>query len=275
MMMEKQNQYAYSLCIQLTMPEEPYEADFHKTLKLLQEKGFYGVELNITDFSRITPQRLRSMLEAYNLKLTMIASGGYAQKHQLSISHPMEDSRIKSVEALKMMLEFASDIDAGVICGFMKGGAAGDSQICGQQLKRSLSDLNSSGVLKKNSLYLEATNHYEALLVNTLDDGYSFVRQMDGQIGILPDTYHMNIEESNMIAALIQYQHLYQNIHISDNNRYYPGFGSISFVDLFRVMKSIGYEGTISIEGRNKGSLREDISKSSDYLYAVSKQLSM
>ena len=75
-----------------------------------------------------------------------------------------------------------------------------------------------------------------------------------------------NIEEKDIYAPLQKHQRLYHNIHLSDNNRYYPGFGSIDFPGIVRFLKTIGYEGTITIEGRNYGTISEDIKHSAHYL---------
>ena len=261
-----QKQYAYPLCIQLTIGESVYDPEFISLLELLQAHGFYGVELNFIDFENLPPYELKSLLERYDLRLTMAASGAYAKLHSLSLSHEKEAVRFASTEALKKMIDFASVIDAGVICGLIKGDKMGEPDICRVQMEKTIEELKTSGYLDKAPVYIEATNHYEALLANTLADAASFAVNANGPLWILPDTYHMNIEEKDIYAPLQKHQGLYHNIHLSDNNRYYPGFGSIDFPGIVRFLKTIGYEGTITIEGRNYGTISEDIKHSAHYL---------
>ena len=55
--------YGFPLCIQLVPPDDIYgDKEFADTLELLKEKGFYGVELNITDFQGIDPEKLKVFL---------------------------------------------------------------------------------------------------------------------------------------------------------------------------------------------------------------------
>ena len=105
----------------------------------------------------------------------MVASGAYAKRHGLSISHEDESIRIQSVKALSQMIDFAGAIDAGVVCGFIKGDGNGNPDICRSQIKKSLKELNAGGYFHKAPVYIEATNHYEALLANTLEDAASFI----------------------------------------------------------------------------------------------------
>ena len=258
--------YLYPLCIQLPAPCGDEDAAFRETLALLQARGFYGVELNLLDFSAAAAEETAALLARYGLRLTMVASGARAKRDGLSLSSADEALRRKSVQALEEMLGFAALLGAGVICGFLKGGPSGERAACAAQLERSLRELAAAGALEKAPLYLEATNHYEALLVNTLAEGAAFAAAAGGPLHILPDTYHMNIEECSPPGALAAHAALYRNVHISDNNRYFPGFGAIDFGAVLRCLQGLGYRGTVTIEGRCRGTLAQDIAFSCDYL---------
>ena len=63
-----------------------------------------------------------------------------------------------------------------------------------------------------------------------------------------------------------QHQSLYQNLHISDNNRFFPGLGAIDFHAVLRLLQGLRYQGTITIEGRVRANWADDVSFSCDYL---------
>ncbi len=259
--------YGFPLCIQLSVPLALDDKRFAQILELLADEGFYGVELNITDFRVWTPERLRPLLERYSLKMTMLASGAYAREHYLSLGSRNEQLRRESVnEFCQTMLPFAGEMNCGIICGFIKG----SDDACVSQLQRSVEDISSYADSSVVPLYLEATNHYDSPLLCTLDEAAALAGP---RWNILPDTYHMNIEECSMSAPLAKYSGRYENLHISDNNRYFPGFGAIDFFPLLQMLKATGYRGTISIEGRTHGLLSEDIQKSCRYLAAVAARL--
>ena len=229
--------------------------------------------MNLLDFSQAYAGRLKETLEHFGLRLTMIASGAFANRNGLSLSSPDQDVRAKSVQALGGMLDCAAGFGAGVICGFIKGGPSGDKTVASRQLRASLEELDRLGKTAAAPLYLEATNHYEALLVNTLEEGAALTAGLSHPVYILPDTYHMNIEETSTTAALTQYAGHYHNLHVSDNNRYFPGIGAIDFAGIMRQLKGLGYDGTITIEGRVLKSLAEDTVFSAGYLAGIGAQL--
>ena len=255
--------YAFPLCIQLTLPEDMNDVSFRSTLEQLERLGFYGVELNVTDFNATDPVRLKALLGEHGLTMTMLASGAYAKRRDLSLSAPDEATRRRSVAALcDVLMPFARAMDCGIICGFIKGGADGKEA----QLAKTIDEI-SGGEDAHVPVYLEATNHYESAVVNWLEEGARLIRP---PFRLLPDTYHMNIEESDISAGLAAHKGLYDNLHISDSNRCFPGFGHIDFPGLFRLLKALDYGGTMAIEGRCRRSLAEDIELSCAYLRAIS-----
>ena len=271
-----ENSYTFPLCIQLTVPDDLFnDTEFRTTLQTLQKHRFYGVELNLTDFQSRRPQELQNFLAEFGLKLTMVATGVYANRNGLSLSSADETLRRKSVQELRKIIDFAAQAEAGVICGYIKGGPNEDRSRAVAQMKKSLQELAEAGSLEAGNLYLEATNHYEATVVNTLAEGAEFASSVDNRIQILPDTYHMNIEESSMPAAINAHQRFFRNFHISDNNRYFPGFGSIDFFSVLSLLKSINYDGTISVEGRCRKDLTEDIAATAEYIRNTSSRLAL
>jgi len=255
------NHFAFPLHIQL--PYMPFDADFEDVLRLLRAEGFAGVELNLLSFD--DPEGLRRLLSKHGLRLSMVASGAYAKQNGLSLSAPDDSVREAAIAAVRQMLSFAEALGAGVICGFMKGGA-GQDENAAVRMTKSLNALPDTDA----PLYIEATNHYEATLANTLAEGVALIAGKNANLRILPDTYHMNIEESGMEQALLHHAGRYQNLHLSDNNRYFPGFGALDFRALYRFLRAMNYNGATAIEGRPRHGLREDIVASARYLAACS-----
>lgn len=267
------NKYGFPLCLQLTPPENFMEnKDFCAILEKLASLSFYGVELNLTDFDNMQPKDLEQFLAKYDLRLTVIATGVYAKTNGLYLSSTDESIRQKAVASVAKIEKFAKPLGATVVFGYMKGGVGGDLVAESAQLQRSIDELKKPADVRPN-LCLEAINHYETGLVTTLDEGAAYFGEDRGNFTLLPDTYHMNIEEKNMWATMIKYRDYYNNIHVSDNNRYYPGFGAIDFFTVLGILKGMDYQGTIAIEGRNVGTIIEDVEKSCDYLAQVARRL--
>lgn len=90
---------------------------------------------------------------------------------------------------------------------------------------------------------------------------------------ILPDSYHMAIEEKDMAYALLKNRSFFQQVHLSDNNRYFPGYGAINFFEFLCILKGMGYNGTIAVEGNICNSLQQDIAFTAAYLQNISKRM--
>jgi sugar phosphate isomerase/epimerase len=123
-------------------------------------------------------------------------------------------------------------------------------------------------------LLVEATNHYESSVANSLEDAAATIQDFrNPYLRILPDTYHMNIEERSMFGALIRFMDLYDSLHISDNNRLFPGLGGLDFLGLLRFLRDVGYAGGIAIEGNVRDSFEEDLGASMGLLRHMLLQL--
>ena len=76
-----------------------------------------------------------------------------------------------------------------------------------------------------------------------------YVKKVDApNIGVLLDTYHMNIEENSFREAILTAGDLLLGFHTGDNNRRCPGRGHINFDEIFAALSEIGYKGRIVAE---------------------------
>jgi len=259
--------YAFPLAIQTVLPATYRQKEFRQRLALLEEWGFSGVELNIVRPEAIDPPTLKALLAEYGLKMTMFASGATANTEGLSLSHLDERVWSASVERCRELLDFAALFGAGLIVGFFKGGLSADPDGARERFREAVKRLDAYARARKVPLLIEATNHYESSVANSLAETAGFVRGYDNPyLRILPDTYHMNIEERSTMGALVRFMDLYDSLHISDNNRLFPGLGAIDFPALLRFLKEVGYRGGIAIEGTVRHSFEEDLRASMSLL---------
>lgn len=260
--------HRYFLSIQTVLPDT-YREDrvFRDTLRALQQAGYDGVELNVRDPRTEDPIRLASFLSDFGLSLSMLATGLAARNNGLSLATMAEARRRESVQWTKEALAFASTIGAGVIAGFLKAAAGENTPSHRKQLERSVAEIAPEAQRRKTPFLVEAINRFESPLGNSLAE---VLELMGGSINpflqVLPDTWHMSIEESHMEASLIRFKDHFSSVHLSDNNRLFPGFGGLDFGKIIGVLDALGYSGRLAIEGNLKGSFIEDARKSADYL---------
>ena len=165
------------------------------------------------------------------------------------------------------MIDHWADRSASIIFGFMKGAAVENLTHARSQCRRSLDILVPHAQKRGVTLVLEATNRYETSVANSLADSVSLIEAYGGQsVEILPDTFHMNIEEADMLDSVENFLPHFSSFHISDNNRYFPGFGAISFEQIISHLSSLNYSGRFGIEGNIKDNLLDDLRGSLRYL---------
>ncbi len=96
-------------------------------------------------------------------------------------------------------------------------------------------------------LVLEPLNRYSTPYCATAKDAIALAQQVDS-LGILLDTFHMNIEEDLFKDAIQSSRKFLQHMHFADNNRKMPGFAHIDFSTIVKSLSEIGYQGYISFE---------------------------
>jgi D-psicose/D-tagatose/L-ribulose 3-epimerase len=265
----KKNRYPFPLAVQIVLPLDYREnALFKSELDLLQALGFEGVELNIAYPEKENITRIRRFLDQFELRPTMYATGLTAKTHGLSLSSADNAVWQKSLEASLTMIDFVAGTDTGIIVGFLKGGPSSDVQGPYERFAAALNQIAPHAERKQVRVVVEATNRYESAVANDLEATVDLVKPLGTDyVQILPDTFHMNIEEAQgPIAALKAWSGFYQSVHLSDNNRFFPGFGAIDFNSILSSLKEIGYQGSMAIEGNIRNSFKEDIQASAEYL---------
>ena len=258
----------FALGIQLTLPEGfAKDGGFADILSVLAENRFSELELNIVEPDRVDPADLAAYLQGFGFSLTRLATGAEAKRLGLSLSAEDAALRESSVARCADLIRYASRFPAEVIIGFLKGAPVGDSEAARARFRESLAGIVKALGRSPCPVLIEATNRRETPIANTMRDAAELILPFSGfGFLILGDTYHMRIEGEDIPDSLEHYLPLYHSFHISDDNRLFPGLGSIDFTPIIRKLRDIGYRGSLVIEGGNRGSLIADLRESIRYL---------
>ena len=92
---------------------------------------------------------------------------------------------------------------------------------------------------------LEPINRYESRYLNRIADNIRIIDAVaHPNAGLLPDTFHMSIEEADMGQALIQAGNRIAHVHLGDSNRLLPGCGLLNWHDIFGALARWGMTAT-------------------------------
>jgi D-psicose/D-tagatose/L-ribulose 3-epimerase len=98
-------------------------------------------------------------------------------------------------------------------------------------------------------LSLEVVNRYETNLVNTGRQALGFLDEIGrDNVFVHLDTYHMNIEESDLIQPVLDVDERLGYVHIGESHRGYLGTGTVDFDAFFRGLARVGYDGPVVFE---------------------------
>ena len=96
---------------------------------------------------------------------------------------------------------------------------------------------------------VEAVNRFEGCVINTAQEALDYVKDIDSpNIGVLLDTYHMNIEECSIGDAIRLVGDKLTSFHTGENNRMAPGRGHLDWDEIFGALADIHYTGRIVSE---------------------------
>ncbi|MDZ4765879.1 MAG: sugar phosphate isomerase/epimerase family protein [Chloroflexota bacterium] len=98
-------------------------------------------------------------------------------------------------------------------------------------------------------LGIEPLNRFETSFINTAAQGIEVVDRVD-HVGckLMLDTFHMNIEEKSLGAAIRAAGSRLVHFHACENDRGAPGSGNVTWDEVAGALKAVGYDGPIVIE---------------------------
>jgi D-psicose/D-tagatose/L-ribulose 3-epimerase len=95
-----------------------------------------------------------------------------------------------------------------------------------------------------------AHNRFENYIINTVDEGLAFIKQVEsGHCGLVLDVFHMNIEEDDLLGAIRSAKGHIGQFHATEPNRRIPFHNTrIDWKAIGRTLREIGYDSTVTME---------------------------
>ena len=117
------------------------------------------------------------------------------------------------------------------------------------------------------NIFIEPLNRYETNLVNTIEQAINLIKETaSDNLWLLIDTFHMNIEETNMAESILAAGPFIKHVHAADSNRWVPGNGHLDFKEILSALRKIQYDGFISAECLMKPSKENAYSQNIEFL---------
>lgn len=229
-----------------------FSGDLINGVKKAAEIGYNGVELNIRDVSDEKLDDFITITKSLHMDIVALGTGQSYLTDGWSILS--RDSLIRNnlSKRLQTHIDFCSKTGAKLILGGVFGKLEGTDDEKNRQKETAVDfvkRLAQYAAKYKVSIVIEPINRYETNFLNTVDQALQFIEKVGcSNVYVLPDTFHMNIEETDIPSSIKHGNEQIGHFHVADSNRLAAGKGHIDFKSILRTLEIIKYNGFISGE---------------------------
>ncbi len=228
-----------------------FEGGAVENIRLAARMGYRGVELAVRDGSLVDPAVLRRAAGDAGLDIPAIGTGQLWGEEGLSLSSEEEESRETAVARIHRHIDLAAELGSVVIIGLVRGVRPSrvEPEVAEAWMRDNLARLADYASKRGVRIAVEAINRYETDFVNSVEEALRLIDAVGSpSLGILLDTFHMNIEEPDICESIAKVGDRLFHFHVADSNRWYPGAGHIDFGAILAALEAQGYEGYVSGE---------------------------
>jgi sugar phosphate isomerase/epimerase len=218
------------------------KGDFQANIAKIAGWGYDGVELAIRDPKLLDPDELARVVTSHGLRVPAIGTGQAWNDEGLSYTDP---------DAAKSHIPLAARVGATIIIGLLRGMVKPgvDHAQAMDWLIEALQECCAAARPHGVRIALEPLNRYETSLIARVSEGLDLIAQIGADnMGLLLDTYHMNIEEPIIEDSIRAAGDRIFHFHVADSNRWYPGAGHLDFRSILDALLETDYQGYVSGE---------------------------
>ena len=238
-------------------------------IKKVKDLGFDLLEFGAPFLASLSDEKvLEFKEEAKKNNITLACSLGLSQQQDISCNNKSyQDNGLKLLCDTARAMKIAGISDcSGIIYAAWNGDKLNSVNEKPERWKRSVKVMQEAAqIFEDCNVYfnLEVVNRFESFMINTCEEAQMYIDDVDSDhLGIHLDTFHMNIEEDSMIEAIHSAKNRLRYFHIGENNRRFPGTGTMPWKIIFDSLKAANYNGPIAMEPflRAKGEVASAVS---------------
>jgi sugar phosphate isomerase/epimerase len=215
--------------------------------------GYDGVELALAMASDVNVLSIRRLLAQEGMRVSAVSTGRVYSEQRVSLTDPEEGVRRRAVEILRALIDVAAELGAprvniGRVRGVIHEGESFETTQA--RFFDGIGVCAEYAAARGLGIVLEPVNRYETNYVNSVvPDGIAVVRSLGRpNVRLMPDVFHMNIEDASIAGSLIAAGPLVGYVHLADSNRWAPGQGHTDFPAIIRALATIGYDDEVAVE---------------------------
>ena len=232
--------------------ESPFGDDRIHLVKHVADLGFDALEICVEDPTRVSAPTIREAAEEAGTGLSVCGAFGPDR----DVSHEDSERRQIGIDYLKFCVDLAAEIGSSNVVGPMYS-ATGKTRLLSEgqreqqrdRAARSLRDAGFYAAERGVGLAVEPLNRFETDFVNVVEQGLDLCERIGLEnVGLLLDTFHMNIEEKSIPDAVRAAGSRLFHFHACENDRGAPGSGHVEWEGVFSALRAVGFDGMVVIE---------------------------
>ncbi|MGF2949863.1 sugar phosphate isomerase/epimerase family protein [Microbacterium alcoholitolerans] len=227
-----------------------------------KQAGFDLIEFPLMDPFSFDVDAAKAALAEHGLAVS--ASLGLSEATDVTSSDPevVAAGEALLMRAVDVLADLGGTHFCGVIYSAMKKYMLPATAEGIESSRRAVARVADHAATRGVQVSLEVVNRYETNVLNTARQAVAHLAEIDRpNLGIHLDTYHMNIEESDMVAPVLDAAAHLRYVHIGESHRGYLGTGTVDFDGFFKALGRIGYDGPIVFESFSSAVVAEDLSR--------------
>lgn len=247
---------------------------FESCIPKAAQLGFDGVELALKRASEIDIHLLERLLRDNNLEVSCISTGQVFADGGLTLTDENPRKRAQVIEIFKDLIDLAAQFGQKINMGRVRG-------VIGDRSKEEVENLFCETIIElchyaahqNVTLLIEPINRYESDFVNRVEEGVRLLKKTGmPNLKVMPDVFHMNIEEVSIADELSKYIRYIDYVHLADSNRMAPGQGHTDFREIFTALARVGFKGWTSVEILDKPSPDGAAQQAAEFLLPLIKE---
>ena len=233
-----------------------WSADYEYYIPKVKKLGFDVLEISCASLTRhyATAEKLRDLKQcAADNGIVLTAGYGPTKEQNISSADPAVVKR--AMDFFAMILPKLQSLDIHILGGGLYSYWPLDPTLPmdkEKDLERAVRNMKPFAKMAEDNgvvLGMEVLNRYEGYMMNTCAEGLDFIRRVDSpSCKVMLDTFHMNIEEDNMAAAIRLAGKDLCHLHLGEQNRQVPGKGSMPWQEIGQALRDINYQGAAVME---------------------------
>lgn len=252
--------WKYSITLSSFKNIEPLKT----TLERMTMLGFDAVEM-YGEPDSVDVGSLMDLFHSYNIAISGITGmWGYASKESSGRKLVTSNKSIffQTQDYIKKCIALCEKLDGNLfnVCLFSddslvqvdKNHARLSESLKRELMSTTIDPLREISLFAKDrgvDLLIEPLNRYSTPVCTTSADAMYVVKSIAQEnVGLLLDTFHMNIEEDSIEYSIKNSKGLLKHIHLADNNRKMPGFAHINFREIVKALRELEFDRYISFE---------------------------